>query len=153
MGGAALLAKALKQLSVGSRSCSFRPRPISEGPLSSPCRLPQAEDIKKVADNVSQLRRVGKGHGEAAPRKPGAAGAVGAADAVGHAVGLPGGRHVRCHAAAMPPLWPCSGCPSLQRFHTDPTRLPLHPCAPLTGVWAFDHELYEEEIRARATSA
>jgi ferritin heavy chain len=41
----------------------------------------QAEDIKKVADYVSQLRRVGKGH----------------------------------------------------------------------GVWAFDHELYEEEIRARAT--
>lgn len=25
----------------------------------------QAEDIKKVADYVSQLRRVGKGHGEA----------------------------------------------------------------------------------------
>lgn len=28
-------------------------------------------------------------------------------------------------------------------------------CLPLpsAGVWAFDHELYEEEIRARATSA
>jgi ferritin heavy chain len=43
----------------------------------------QVEDIKKAADYVAQLRRVGKGH----------------------------------------------------------------------GVWHFDHELYEEEIRARATSA
>ena len=24
--------------------------------------------------------------------------------------------------------------------------------APALGVWAFDHELYEEEIRSRATS-
>ena len=30
----------------------------------SPCVCLQAEDIKKVADYVSQLRRVGKGHGE-----------------------------------------------------------------------------------------
>lgn len=83
----------------------------------------QADDIKKVADYVAQLRRVGKGHGEG-PRLP-------RAETRRPASALKRQRRARVPRYPTPVPHACPLCPA--------------------GVWQFDHELYEKEVRARAT--
>ena len=109
-----------------------------------------------AADYVAQLRRVGKGLG-ARPRR----------SVLMHCVPLltvacretspgcrPAGAARQGRPApdlTQPPA--VRPTPHTPRARRAPPCLPAPPASPQAGVWAFDHELYEEEVRARATSA